>query len=112
MRDSTPERTQVGASRADVATLSAHPPAPTLARARLSARANLLGQVMTWIDPAAQKSHALNDDDAGTLVAIRANLRYFLPLAPAQDRVLGRYIAAHDSTKPSIWADRESVHHT
>lgn len=77
------------------------------ASARLFTKAGVLGRVMTWIDPAALKSHALNDDDAGSLIAIRAALQYFIPLAPIQAKVLKRYIAAHDSAKPDIWAARE-----
>ncbi len=77
------------------------------ARARLASKASLLGQVMTWIDPASLKSHALNDDDAGSLIGVRATLRYFLPLAPVQAGVLKRYIAAHETVEPDIWAARE-----
>jgi subtilisin family serine protease len=62
---------------------------------------------MTWIDPAALKSHALNDDDAGSLIAIRVALQFFIPLAPIQAKILKQYIAAHDSAKPDIWAARE-----
>jgi subtilisin family serine protease len=77
------------------------------ASARLFTRAGVLGSVMTWIDPASLKSHALNDDDAGSLIAVRAALQYSLPLAPLQARVLRQYIAAHDTVKPDIWAARE-----
>jgi subtilisin family serine protease len=77
------------------------------ARARLLSKAGVVGQVMTWIDPASLTSHSLNDDDAGSLIGIRATLQYFIPLAPVQAEVFKRYIAAHESVKPDIWAARE-----
>jgi subtilisin family serine protease len=77
------------------------------ASARLLSKAGLVGRVMTWIDPAARKSHALNDDDAESLIAVRAVLQYFIPLAPIQAKVLKHYIGAHESAKPDIWAARE-----
>jgi subtilisin family serine protease len=77
------------------------------ARARLAARAVYLAYVMTELDPAVLKSHALGESEAGTLIQIRANTELLVALAPIQARVLGQYISAHNSTKPDIWAARE-----
>jgi subtilisin family serine protease len=79
------------------------------ARARLAARAVYLAHVMTELDPAVLKSHALGDSEAEALVLMRANVEYLVPLAPIQARVLRQYIAAHNSTKPDIWAAREAT---
>jgi len=77
------------------------------ASARLASPAARLAYVMTELDPAVQKSHALDNDEAGLLVWTRDTIGLRIPLAPAQARVLGAYIAAHSTTKPDIWAARE-----
>jgi subtilisin family serine protease len=77
------------------------------AAARLASPAARLAYVMTELDPAVRKSQALDDDEAGLLVWTRATLALRIPVAPAQARVLGAYIAAHATTKPDIWAERE-----
>jgi hypothetical protein len=77
------------------------------ASARLASPAARLAFVMTELDPAVRRSHALDNDEAGLLVWTRNTIGLRIPLAPAQARVLGAYIAAHTATKPDIWAARE-----
>lgn len=77
------------------------------ASARLASPAARLAFVMTELDPAVAKSKALDDDEAGLLVWTRATIALRIPLASAQERVLGGYIASHATTKPDIWAERE-----
>ena len=76
------------------------------ASARLGARAPRLAFLMTELNPAVQKSHALNDAEASTLIEARAYLQFVVPIAPIQARVLRAYIAAHNTPKPDVWADR------
>lgn len=77
------------------------------ASARLSAKAVIVGNVMTEIDPAAQKSGALSNQEAWELLSARAALQLMLPLADARAAVLKKYIDAHNVEKPDIWAARE-----
>lgn len=77
------------------------------AGARLAAPANALAGVMSDVDPAVLKSHALNDAEAADLIYVRAYIRIFVPIAPIEATVLKGYIAAHSSPKPDIWAARE-----
>ena len=77
------------------------------AGARLSAPASALASIMSDIDPAVQKSNALNDAEAADLVQARAYIQMFIPIATAEAAVLKGYIASHESLKPDIWAARE-----
>ncbi|MGA2018482.1 MAG: S8 family serine peptidase [Opitutaceae bacterium] len=77
------------------------------ASARLAARAVGLAFVMTELDPAVLKSHALDESEAEALVRMRAYTQVVVPHTPVQARVLKLYIAAHNSVKPDIWAARE-----
>lgn len=77
------------------------------ASARLASPAARLAYVMTELDPAVSKSHALNDAEAALLVWTRSVIQLRIPVAPGQARVLGAYIAAHTTVKPDIWAARE-----
>lgn len=74
---------------------------------RLTSRAATLGSVQSNLDPAVAKSGALEAPQAWSLVAARNNLKSALPLGPIRTEVLRDYIAAHDVTKPDIWAARE-----
>jgi subtilisin family serine protease len=75
--------------------------------ARTVANGVLVGNIMTELDPAVQKSGGLDNAEAWDLVAARANLQLFIPLAAARSEVLKQYIAAHNVEKPDIWAARE-----
>jgi subtilisin family serine protease len=77
------------------------------ASSRLAARAVALAFVMTELDPAVRKSHALDEAGAEALIRMRAYLDVLVTVAPVQAKALGLYIAAHNSVKPDIWADRE-----
>ncbi len=79
----------------------------TYASYRLFSKAGTLGYVMTSIDPAARESHALNDNDAATLIGIRNGLQFSPTVCPLVAKVLKQYIAEHDTAKPDIWAARE-----
>jgi subtilisin family serine protease len=75
--------------------------------ARITAKAVIVGSVMTELDPAVHKSGALSNQEAWDLTAARAALELFLPLAPERAEVLKAYIGAHNVEKPDIWAARE-----
>jgi len=77
------------------------------AGARLRTKASLIALAKTEIDPAAEKSKALNGEQAATLVAIRRALVLDLPLNAVRAQVLGNYVAAHNVMKPDIWQARE-----
>ena len=77
------------------------------AQAKLASKAGLIGMVKTEIDPAVEKSKALNNDEAWTLIAVRRSLLLDLPLKDARASVLGKYVTAHNVMKPDIWGARE-----
>ena len=77
------------------------------AASRLASPARELAFVKDELDPAVQKSGALDNNNAWDLVSIRNDLRSALALAPSRAAVLKRYIAAHNVVKPDIWAERE-----
>lgn len=77
------------------------------AGARLRSKASLIAFVKTEIDPAAEKSKALNGEEAADLIAVRRALQFDLPLNNARVQVLGSYVSAHNVTKPDIWEARE-----
>ena len=77
------------------------------AGARLASSARELAFVKEELDPAVQKSGALDNNNAWDLVGVRNNLRWGLAVAPSRAAVLKRYIAAHNAPKPDIWAARE-----
>jgi len=79
----------------------------TYASARLSAKAVIVGRVMTEIDPATQKSGAISNQEAWDLVSDRVALELMFPLADLRSAVLKKYIDAHNVEKPDIWAARE-----
>ncbi|MES1166772.1 MAG: hypothetical protein ABUL68_02120, partial [Pseudomonadota bacterium] len=85
--------------------------ADTIKRSYVSARTVapgvLIGDVMTELDPAVQKSGALDNLEAWDLVETRADLQFVIPLALERSEVLKQYVAAHNVEKPDIWAARE-----
>ena len=77
------------------------------AGAKLRTKASLIAFVKTEIDPAAEKSKALNGDEAADLIAVRRALQFDLPLNSVRTPVLGTYVSAHNVVKPDIWQARE-----
>jgi subtilisin family serine protease len=74
---------------------------------RLYTKAVAVGNVETELDPAVQKSGALDNQEAWELVSARNDLQCWIPLLPARGEVLKQYIAAHNVVQPDIWAARE-----
>ena len=77
------------------------------AGSKLRSKASLIAFVKTEIDPAAEKSKALNGEEAADLIAVRRAIQFDLPLNSARIQVLGSYVSAHNVTKPDIWEARE-----
>jgi subtilisin family serine protease len=66
-----------------------------------------VAQVKTELDPAVQKSGALDNHQAWELIDFRAGVRFFIPIEAPLGEVLKKYIAAHTVVKPDIWEARE-----
>ncbi len=79
------------------------------ASSRLYTKSVALADVMTELDPAVQKSGALDNGEAWELISTRCDLQFRIPLLPARSQVLKQYIAAHNTAKPDIWAAREVI---
>jgi subtilisin family serine protease len=77
------------------------------AGAKLRNRASLISFVKTEIDPAVEKSKAVNAEEAETLLFVRRAIQFDLPLNTARIQVLGAYVTAHNVMKPDIWQARE-----
>jgi hypothetical protein len=74
---------------------------------KLRNKASLISFVKTEIDPAAEKSKAVNAEEAETLIFVRRAIQFDLPLNTARIQVLGAYVTAHNVMKPDIWQARE-----
>jgi hypothetical protein len=74
---------------------------------KLRGRASLIAYVKTELDPAAEKSKSLSNDEAWQLIAVRKALQVDLPVKDAHADVLGKYVTAHNVMKPDIWQARE-----
>ena len=74
---------------------------------RIFTRAVAIGDVETELDPAVQKSGALNNVEAWDLISNRSILKSTVPLNSARSEVLKHYISAHNTVKPDIWGARE-----
>ena len=77
------------------------------AGSRLYTKSVAVGFVKTELDPAVQKSGALDNQEAWELISARNDLQSWIPLLPARGEVLKQYIAAHNVVKPDIWDARE-----
>ena len=77
------------------------------ASSRLYTKSAAVGFVKTELDPAVQKSGALDNQEAWELISARNALQFSIPLLPAHGEVLKQYIAAHNVVKPDIWDARE-----
>jgi subtilisin family serine protease len=69
----------------------------------------IVAQVKTDLDPATQKSGALDNHQAWELIDYRASIRVFVPVEDILGGVLKKYIAAHTVVKPDIWEAREVI---
>jgi subtilisin family serine protease len=74
---------------------------------RIYTNSSALGGVKTDLDPAVQKSGALDNLEAWDLISTRNDLQFAIPLGASRAEVLKQYIAAHNVVKPDIWAARE-----
>jgi subtilisin family serine protease len=74
---------------------------------RIYTNSSALGGVKTDLDPAVQKSGALDNLEAWDLISTRTDLQFAIPLGAARAEVLKEYIAAHNVVKPDIWGARE-----
>jgi subtilisin family serine protease len=77
------------------------------AGSRLYTKSAAVGLVKTELDPAVQKSGALDNQEAWELISARNDLQFWIPLLPARGEVLKQYIATHNVVKPDIWDARE-----
>jgi Subtilase family len=74
---------------------------------RIRTRAVVVGLIQTDLDATEQKSGALSNQEAWSLVSARDELQFSIPLAAARSEVLNRYIKSHNVPKPDIWQARE-----
>ena len=77
------------------------------ANSKIMSKALLAGDMKTEIQPAVDKSGALNSAEAADVISDRADMMFYLPLEDSVSEVLRAYISAHNVTKPDIWAARE-----
>jgi subtilisin family serine protease len=77
------------------------------AQAKLASKAAMIALVKGELDPAVEKSKALSNDEAWTLIAVRRVLQLDLSVKDARASVLGKYVTAHNIIKPDIWEARE-----
>ena len=75
--------------------------------ARVYSAAMAIADVKTELDPAVQKSGALDNHQAWQLVSDRYGVRILVPMSPPLVEVLKAYISAHTVVKPDIWEARE-----
>jgi len=77
------------------------------AGSRLYTKSVAVGNVETELDPAVQKSGALDNQEAWDLISTRDDLQSGIQMLHARAQVLKEYIAAHNVVQPDIWAARE-----
>lgn len=75
--------------------------------ARVYSAAMAIADAKTELDPAVQKSGALDNHQAWQLLFDRYGVRILVPMSPPLVDALKPYIAAHTVEKPDIWAARE-----
>ena len=75
--------------------------------ARIYTATMAIADAKTELDPAVQKSGALDNHQAWQLLSDRYGVRILVPMSPPLVDVLKTYIAAHAVVKPDIWAARE-----
>lgn len=77
------------------------------AQSKTTSRAAMAAMVKTELDPAVEKSKALNNDEAWELVDVRTYIQFGLPEKQDVAKILGNYVKAHNVMKPDIWEARE-----
>jgi len=77
--------------------------------ARVYSAAMAIADAKTELDPAVQKSGALDNHQAWQLLFDRYGVRILVPMSPPLVDALKPYIAAHTVVKPDIWAAREAT---
>lgn len=75
--------------------------------ARIYAPAMAIAEVKTELDPAVQKSGALDNHQAWQLISDRYGVRILVPMRQPLVDALKPYISAHTVVKPDIWQARE-----
>ena len=75
--------------------------------ARIYTATIAIADAKTDLDPAVQKSGALDNHQAWQLLFDRYAVRILVPMSPPLVEVLKPYIGAHAVVKPDIWAARE-----
>ena len=75
--------------------------------ARIYTSAMAIADVKNELDPAVQKSGALDNRQAWRLLFDRYGVKVLVPMSPPLVGALKPYIAAHTTMKPDIWAARE-----
>jgi subtilisin family serine protease len=75
--------------------------------ARIYTATMAIADAKTELDPAVQRSGALDNHQAWQLLFDRYGMRILVPMSPPLVDVLKTYIAAHAVVKPDIWAARE-----
>ncbi len=78
-----------------------------LAQSQLATKAALIAYLKTEFDPAVEKSGALDNLQAWTLIDIRSTLQFEVPLTSSRVEILSRYIATHNVQRPDIWQARD-----
>lgn len=68
--------------------------------------AMVVGQLAGSIDPAALKSHVVDDAAAAQIINARYYLKVVIPNAPAASAAIAAYVAQHAVKRPDIWAAR------
>jgi hypothetical protein len=76
--------------------------------ARVYSAAMAVADVKTELDPAVEKSGALDNHQAWRLLFDRHGARILVPMSPPLVDVLKTYIAAHAVVKPDIWGRARS----
>lgn len=75
--------------------------------ARVFTPAMVIADAKTELDPAVEKSEALDNHQAWQLLHDRYGVRILFPMSPPLVEALKPYIAAHTIVKPDIWEARE-----
>jgi subtilisin family serine protease len=75
--------------------------------ARIYTATMAIADAKTELDPAVQRSGALDNHQAWQLLFDRYGMRILVPMSPPLVDVLKTYIAAHAVVKPDIWAARQ-----
>ena len=67
----------------------------------------IIGGIESEMEPVVARTHSLDDGMAAGLIAHRATLQNFLPLAKSIDAAMTAVIARHKVAKPDVWKARD-----